>query len=403
MNQTKTIRSTLREISKLLTNEEWNTPYAGLFNGFTGNALFYAYHYQITGKEEDLHALEETVTKTIAAFEVADQPYSHCGGMAGMAWCLQHLVQLGYIEADNLNDVFEEVDIWLGDYMLADLKEHRYDFLHEGLGIALYFAERCPHPVAQRYLEAAVQLLAESVQPLAVGHSWKDQFSRIHYNIDQDCYNLGLSHGVPAIISVLGKIHEKGIATAQSRDLMHGALQWLLSTRNTGDEEGHALFGTLVDAHNNSLGNRNSRLGWCYGDLGIATTFWNAGQQLQHPAYQDTAAEILAYTFRHRNHTNGMVVDAGLCHGAAGIAQVFRRFHRNTGDALLGNAADQWMDHTLQFRVFEDGLAGFKAKEKSEYVKCYNFLEGIAGIGLAMIAALDKDISPDWDRCLLLS
>jgi len=54
---------------------------------------------------------------------------------------------------------------------------------------------------------------------------------------------------------------------------------------------------------------------------------------------------------------------------------------------------------------FEDGLAGFKSWRTEEYGGLSNdlgFLEGIAGIGLALISSI-SDIEPAWDECLLLN
>jgi hypothetical protein len=40
---------------------------------------------------------------------------------------------------------------------------------------------------------------------------------------------------------------------------------------------------------------------------------------------------------------------------------------------------------------------------RDRFVACDDLLQGSAGVGLAMIAALDRETAPTWDRCLLLS
>ncbi len=79
------------------------------------------------------------------------------------------------------------------------------------------------------------------------------------------------------------------------------------------------------------------------------------------------------------------VVDAGLCHGAAGLLHVFNRLHQATGDGLLVDAARRWFEPALALPVPED-----------------RFLEGRAGVDLALLAAC-TDVEPAWDRVLLLS
>jgi hypothetical protein len=54
-------------------------------------------------------------------------------------------------------------------------------------------------------------------------------------------------------------------------------------------------------------------------------------------------------------------------------------------------------------KTWKDGPAGFKFYTDSKYENYYGILEGITGIGLSLIAALDPATTPAWDRCLLLS
>ncbi|HEX7277236.1 MAG TPA: lanthionine synthetase LanC family protein, partial [Acidimicrobiales bacterium] len=79
------------------------------------------------------------------------------------------------------------------------------------------------------------------------------------------------------------------------------------------------------------------------------------------------------------------VVDAGLCHGAAGLLHVSNRLYQATGDERQAAAARRWLEPALTLPVAGAG-----------------FLEGRAGVGLALLAAT-TDVEPEWDRILLLS
>ena len=108
---------------------------------------------------------------------------------------------------------------------------------------------------------------------------------------------------------------------------------------------------------------------------------------------------------KRRDLKENFVLDAGLCHGTAGIAHIFNRMFINTGVTDFKEASDYWFEETLKMATFEDGLAGYKVwrtKEMGGWTNEYGFLEGIAGIGLAMISTI-SNINPDWDECLLLS
>jgi hypothetical protein len=114
--------------------------------------------------------------------------------------------------------------------------------------------------------------------------------------------------------------------------------------------------------------------------------------------------EVLLFAAeKRRNLQENYVMDAGLCHGTAGIGHIFYRMWRNTRMLEFKNAADYWMNETLKMAKFEDGLTGYKTWHgKSGWINSYGLLEGIAGIGLALLTYY-YEIEPTWDECLLLS
>ena len=148
----------------------------------------------------------------------------------------------------------------------------------------------------------------------------------------------------------------------------------------------------------------SSRLAWCYGDLGISVALWHASQALGRKDWEQEAIDTILHASKRRGLVENGVVDAGLCHGTAGIAHIFNRMHGYTGLEELKEASNYWFAETLKMARFEDGLAGFKAWQGNErgWVNEPGLLEGIAGIGLALISAV-SDIEPAWDECLLLS
>ena len=101
------------------------------------------------------------------------------------------------------------------------------------------------------------------------------------------------------------------------------------------------------------------------------------------------------------------VVDAGLCHGAAGLGQLFNRMYQATADETLGRAARFWFERTLAMRQPGRGVGGFSALSAKEDGTRYwdddpGILSGAAGIALALLAATTS-IEPEWDRMLLIS
>ena len=63
---------------------------------------------------------------------------------------------------------------------------------------------------------------------------------------------------------------------------------------------------------------------------------------------------------KRRNLKEEGVLDAGLCHGSSGISMIFRRMYIETQQREFADARDYWIEKTLNFSIFNDGLAGYK-------------------------------------------
>jgi lantibiotic modifying enzyme len=96
------------------------------------------------------------------------------------------------------------------------------------------------------------------------------------------------------------------------------------------------------------------------------------------------------------------VTDAGLCHGAAGLAHLFNRLHQLTGVAAFAAAARTWIERTLD--AVTAALSDEEPASTAPRVAWNGsgVLEGASGIALALLAASTGD-EPLWDRMFLVS
>jgi len=97
-----------------------------------------------------------------------------------------------------------------------------------------------------------------------------------------------------------------------------------------------------------------------------------------------------------------MVRDAGICHGSAGIALLYHRMFLETHCSEFKEATEFWIQQTLEFSRFEDGLAGYKTWQKEGWKCDYSLLAGIAGIGLVLLFYLENN-QQTWDELFLIS
>lgn len=179
------------------------------------------------------------------------------------------------------------------------------------------------------------------------------------------------------------------------------APRWLLARQLPAGKV--SCFGTSFVAGEDTGA---SRLAWCYGDPGIAATLLVAARAAGVPAWEDKALEIARAAAR-RPLEQAFVRDAGLCHGAAGLAHLFNRFWQASSEEVFRDAARFWIERTLELRVPGEGIAGFRAWHaqpgpNGQWVADPGLLEGATGVALVLLAAAST-VEPEWDRILLVS
>lgn len=395
------VHSKLMEIEKTLS--EVNTEQDALYTGKAGIAIFYTSLYELTKEQAYLDKAILLIEEALDAIQNKELIYTYCGGFTGICWAVTHMVQKGYLDI-NLDELLEEIDNYAYEFAKTDLLQHRYDFMHNGLSTGIYFTDRPTSPFAQEKLPEIVDLLKAMATVTEDGTTWEDKYGKFSaqtfipdYDVTKTEYNLGLSHGMPSILVFLQRCVQQGIHLAESKPLLEGAVNWLLKQAYPSDLD--CYYGTKVIEGKTAP--ESSRLAWCYGDLGIMTTLWQCGNTLNNETVKQHAIAV-ALKAAKRTMENASTADAGICHGTAGIAHIFNRMYHYSGQAELKQAALYWFEKTLTYATFEDGYAGYKAYHGKEGFKTEtSMLEGISGIGLTMISALDGDL--DWDRMLLIS
>lgn len=366
-------------------------------SGNIGILLFLKYYYILSKEMKVLRELNNLVLKVIEqANQCIDSPYylkNHWNGLSGLLWALHRFNQKGGLD--------QIIDLETAHYhnlltkiMIVFLKSNEYDFISGGLGIA-----NTLNMINQKDEKLSKLIAAELLSSSIINEEKKAYWVVINKHTGKLQINLGLAHGMPSIIKVLSDIAKNG--NANSMHLLEKAISYLLDQKLPSNQY-NSIYPNFAIESMDKL--HSSRLAWCYGDLGISVALWHASQALGRKDWEQEAIETLLHASKRRGLVENGVVDAGLCHGTAGIAHIFNRMYGYTGLEELKEASNYWFAETLKMARFEDGLAGFKAWQGNErgWVNEPGLLEGIAGIGLALISAV-SDIEPAWDECLLLS
>jgi hypothetical protein len=377
---------------------------ASLAGGAAGLAVFHAYSARARHDRSEGARAGELLEQ--AASVMAETPLtpSLYGGLTGLGWVAEQLrQQFPLLATEEIN---EEVDEVLLEHLETPRWTADYDLIEGLVGFGVYALERVPRPTAVTCLERVIDHLAATAEhsPGAEGVTWWTDPAWLPPETRAKCprgyYNLGLAHGVPGVIALLGCAYAAGVALDRVWPLLEGAVRWLLAQQGPDG----AGFRHWIEPGESSP--RAARLAWCYGDPGVAAALLLAARCVEEPAWERAAMDIaLRAAARPPEHAG--VKDAGLCHGAAGLGHLFNRLYQATGELRLAEAPRFWFRQTLEMRQPDHGIAGYAAfmpehEGEERWVNDPGLLTGAAGIALALLAAATP-VEPNWDRMLLVS
>lgn len=368
-----------------------------LASGYGGICLYFMTRYQQTGKEHYYDAatnLIDHVVKVTANYPNA----TFCAGSSGIGWLIQYGFNIGFFDGD-ANEILADYDNYFMQEMNANFEKGLYDFFHGGLGFGLYFLRR----TSLKNHHVIIRSIVDNIERNAIVD---DSFAKwYHYDFERNeqlpgVYNLGLAHGIPAIITFLTMVGEAGFERERVAVLIRRASNFLLTLQLPVKTT--SMFPCFADSHKENFGS-TCRLGWCYGDLSVAVCLFRAGIFLNAPILKEAAHNLIVHSIQRKFNDDTQIIDAGFCHGATGIMYIYNWFYRHTGITEYRDAAIFCAKESLRMARFEDGIQGFKSYTSSRgWTNDHGLLEGVAGIGLCYSSVLLHK-HQTWSEWVLLT
>lgn len=377
------------ELESHMTNRYSNS----ILNGNASVILFYFYLYKLTNNDEYYLKATETVNKLLNSLAtISFMPENFADGYSGVFWLLHHGSNNFFL---NLPEEFihKNYDDYLLDFSLRNFKNGQFDFFYGGAGPCLYFLENKQRNY-HRYYENMIIALENIALADSNGIFWEGNYFE-RPNNSQCKIDLGLSHGIPSIIYFLTKLYGLNVSNSKTLSLLTKSINWLIAQKRDPTEDGTSFYQAKMLA-NSEMPRINSRLAWCYGDLGIASVIWQAGLLVGNEEWKQFSINMMLHASKRKNLLQNGINDAGICHGTSGVAMVFNRFYWETKMPVFKETATYWIDETIKM-ANADGH--YKCLDE---VNRYSLIEGTCGIGLALLGHI-SDEEPTWDRCFLLS
>ncbi len=389
------------------------------------------YGYLALAQNDLAWATRATECLNQAIDEAAQQPgyLGLFGGLTGLGWTVEHisrlLDQLSFPAEDEPNaDLVrdndtavdepasdEDLNAEIDAVVLRNLQhfdsDKPYDLISGLVGFGVYFLERLPRDSAAQGIQAVFGHLETLAQFTEAGTTWYSGPELLPEWQRQQCpngyYNLGVAHGIPGIVHFLSEVSATTIVDEQrSGRLLEGAVNWLISQRRPAGSSS-AFSAWIAPGEEPS----NSRLAWCYGDMGILAVLLQVSRRAGRDDWNKFANDLLDHCLDWPPEESG-VGDAPLCHGAAGVAHIFNRIYQSERDIRCRDAALAWFGRALAMRQPGSGVGGFSSLTRPEpsepivWDASPAFLDGAIGVALAFLAAMNP-VEPCWDRKLLLS
>ncbi len=398
------LKDKLEEINlELQNNGKLDTTDIGVLSGSAGLALFHFYYNAYNPNETSEDIGSTIIASIVNNINEGYNFHTFCGGIAGAAWTIELLNELDFIELDT-DGLLGVLDDFLNHIANLNEGENYYDFLHGLIGIGYYFLKRYKNTASselkEKYKEmllAMISKLQRTAKSSEEGVYWESFLVR-EEGI-KGC-NLSLSHGLSSIINFLSRLSEESDFSKEAMPLLEKAVSHTMSYKR--EKPDASFFPDWITNENEE--SQSSRLAWCYGDLGVAISLWKASIVIKNEEVKNTAIQLLEFAATRRDIKETRIVDGGLCHGAFGVMHIFDYMYKETGINVFKEAADYWIDYGLTIDHHKDGSAGYmkwRGGDTPTYEKENSPLEGIAGIGLAILSYLNPE-KTDWNQCLMI-
>lgn len=395
--------SKIRDICKIFENSENSQILkegSGLMSGLAGISLFLFYSARVLNNKHIFELANVYLSKSFERINDSNVNLSFCNGISGLCWTVEHLKKYDYITT-NTAKILVDADNLLNEF-INNNKTFKFDFLHGEIGIGYYLLYKKRTSIIKRSIESIINKLEEtSVIENDGSYKWMSVVKG-NNNDYMNVYNLSISHGISSIIIFLAKCIQKYPEIETTSVLLNGAIKFLLKSKICENKNAHSIFPSWVNEEDHD---KSSRIGWCYGDLGNGIALLHSYQALKKEELLSEAIKIFEFNAYRQKLREESINDGCLCHGTAGIMQIFERVYQYTRCEIFRNTANFWLDKTISISNHPEGLAGYKTwtgESNTGWANKYNLLDGVAGIGLGLITMISvEDLY--WDEFLLLS
>jgi len=380
------------KINKILAKSQ--CVHHGLLGGSLG-LLYYYYHAAKVFNDGSLNQKAEALL--IEVFDDINNNKGHLigslysSGGAGLGFTIDYLQKYKFIDFD-IESEFIDLDKYLFDEAIIQIKKDNIDYLHGAMGVFHYFSSREQTPKVSEYLNTISLVICNKAIHANEGiYFCNTGLERLTKN-DVD---LGLAHGLCGILLLLINAWPFLSNKPQVETIINLGVQYIIKHElpvNFPQEE-FSFFSFELKLATNEI-SRVNRLAWCYGDLNQVLLLYRAGKLLGNSEYTAIADRIGLQQIHRKSINSTLSTDAHFCHGSAGLAQFYKCLYNETLNYSYYKAYEFWIEETLS-------LIDKEIENNNYSTNPVSLLEGWPGIALVLLDYIAIEKTP-WAKAFLL-
>lgn len=391
------INHLLEKIYEYIHNSKLIFP-LGAMGGYAGTLLFLLYMHKYSNKEKYLIELQDRIR-----FLCSNLGYvkidSFCNGYAGICWLLRYLHAEGTFECEDIDKLLSDVDKHI--YEGLNLSINNNDFLHGALGMAYYFTYYNT-PYSKDAISAYINALDRSkilendgcIKWISDAYAKNQKIASV--------YNLGMAHGMASLIYYLSLCLEKNIEREKTYFMLNGLIKYYMNNTNPNNFSSVYSFWLMPSKKEYT----ETRLAWCYGDPGVASSLFRAGSIIKDKSIIDFSLNIFDRTLKRFDKKENYVAEAAICHGSAGLSIIYNSIFQKTRIERYKNAALFWTRDIVKKSEEKGMYAGYVLHDailenEEENSTILSLINGLSGIGLSMLSSISDDY-PSWKKFFMI-
>lgn len=388
-----------------IIEQKWQCEPHGLLTGRGGSSLYFMHRYLQTGmtsySDLGIEILEQEI---LATNEMGFESYfSIADSSSSSFWLIDQFVRINVLDDSEKSMSKEWITLGIESTTEEEFNANRHDLFYGFIGKAIIAMEH-DREFAWPFVSRIIKALKEGALIDSNGIFWRSPYP-FHAIADYEkTVNLGIPHGSCGIMLFLLKCCDVYRIYDDLQPLLKGYVEWLLHRMQKDDKKLLYFYSDYPTG--------TGKLGWCYGDQAIAFTLLRYSETFNDGPSKKKAFELIDQMSLKLIDQSGLryysdygyYYDVRICHGTFSAAYMFKKMYDICKDEKLNILANEWIDISLQnLDIYLNQYNTIVEKEKNNtnIDTSLGFLNGLSGVGLALIAFLDPKLS-SWDKLLLL-